>query len=165
MATRVTLARVLARRCASKTPARDSRPRARAVVVRASASAADEVYRAMSSNQEVAVVAVVGTSLVRDAATRHRTAPTATAALGRSLMCSLLLGTFKGEDETTQLTFKGDVRAMDRERRRVRVVGERRRARGACVDRIRRRDARGRKNASGVCGFVLRCDASGMGLA
>ena len=108
MATRVTLARVLARRCASKTPARDSRPRARAVVVRASASAADEVYRAMSSNQEVAVVAVVGTSLVRDAATRHRTAPTATAALGRSLMCSLLLGTFKGEDETTQLTFKGD---------------------------------------------------------
>ena len=59
-------------------------------------------------NQEVAVVAVVGTSLVRDAATRHRTAPTATAALGRSLMCSLLLGTFKGEDETTQLTFKGD---------------------------------------------------------
>ena len=106
MATRVTLARVLARRCASKTPARDSRPRARAAVVRASASAADEVYRAMSSNQEVAVVAVVGTSLVRDAATRHRTAPTATAALGRSLMCSLLLGTFKGEDETTQLRLR-----------------------------------------------------------
>jgi len=108
MATRVTLARALARRCAWKTSARDSRPRARAVVARASASAADEVYRVMSENQEVSVIAVVGTALVRDAATRHRTAPTATAALGRSLMCALLLGTFKGDDETTQLTFKGD---------------------------------------------------------
>lgn len=78
------------------------------VVASSRASASDEIYRVMSANQEVSVIAVVGTSLVRDAATRHRTAPTATAALGRSLMCALLLGTFKGDDETTQLTFKGD---------------------------------------------------------
>ena len=76
--------------------------------ITAAVSADDEVYRVMSENQEVSVVAVVGTSLVREAATRHRTAPTATAALGRSLMSALLLGTFKGEDETTQITFKGD---------------------------------------------------------
>jgi len=107
------LARALSSRAAAPARAHRAgsvrRAKARAsVVARAAASAPDEVYRVMSANQEVAVVAVVGTSLVRDAATRHRTAPTATAALGRSLMCALLLGTFKGEDETTQLTFKGD---------------------------------------------------------
>jgi len=75
---------------------------------RTRASAKDEVYRVMSANQEVAIVSVIGTAIAKEAATRHRTAPTATAALGRTLMCALLLGTFKGESETTQLTFKGD---------------------------------------------------------
>jgi len=54
------------------------------------------------------VVAVVGTRLVSDAASRHQTAPTATAALGRSMIAALLLGTFKGDDETVQINFKGD---------------------------------------------------------
>ena len=102
-------------RCARALRSRAERRRARPSRARGSGSArtrastaADEVYRVMSANQEVAVVAVVGTSLVREGARRHETAPTATAAMGRSLMCALLLGTFKGEDETTQLTFAGD---------------------------------------------------------
>jgi molecular chaperone Hsp33 len=62
----------------------------------------------MSENQEVSVIAVVGTSLVADAVSRHKTAPTATAALGRTMLAATLLGTFKGDDEATQITFKGD---------------------------------------------------------
>jgi molecular chaperone Hsp33 len=62
----------------------------------------------MSANQEVSVVAVVGTKVVADAVSRHKTAPTATAALGRTMLSALLLGVFKGDDETVQITFKGD---------------------------------------------------------
>lgn len=72
------------------------------------ASSEDGIYRVMSANQEVSVVAVVGTKLVSDAVTRHKTAPTATAALGRSMLSAVLLGAFKGDDETVQITFKGD---------------------------------------------------------
>lgn len=39
---------------------------------------------------------------------RHKTAPTASAALGRALVGTLLLGSFKEEGEKTQVTFKGD---------------------------------------------------------
>jgi hypothetical protein len=59
------------------------------------ATSEDCIYRVMSANQEISVVAVVGTELVADAAKRHQTAPTATAALGRSMLSALLLGTFK----------------------------------------------------------------------
>ncbi len=39
---------------------------------------------------------------------RHKTAPTASAALGRALLGTLLMGTFKGEDESTQVeTYTG----------------------------------------------------------
>ncbi len=62
----------------------------------------------MSANQEVSVISIVGTSVVSDAVTRHKTAPTASAALGRTMLAATLLGTFKGDDETTQITFKGD---------------------------------------------------------
>lgn len=72
------------------------------------ASSEDSIYRVMSANQEVSVIAVVGTQLVSDAVSRHKTAPTATAALGRSMLSALLLGTFKGDDETVQINFKGD---------------------------------------------------------
>ena len=46
--------------------------------------------------------------LVREAAHRHGTAPTASAALGRSLMGALLLAAGKTRDETVQLQFRGD---------------------------------------------------------
>ena len=76
--------------------------------VAARATPEDAIYRVMSANQEVSVITVVGTSLVSDAVSRHKTAPTATAALGRTMLAATLLGTFKGDDETTQITFKGD---------------------------------------------------------
>jgi molecular chaperone Hsp33 len=72
------------------------------------ASADDLIYRVMSANQEVSVISVVGTKVVADAVSRHKTAPTASAALGRSMLSAILLGTFKGDDENTQVTFKGD---------------------------------------------------------
>lgn len=81
-------------------------PRGSRVATRATSE--DAIYRTMSANQEVSVIAVVGTSLVADAVSRHKTAPTATAALGRTMLAATLLGTFKGDDETTQITFKGD---------------------------------------------------------
>ena len=63
----------------------------------------DEVYRVMSKNQELSVIAVTATKLVAEAQQRHKSAPTATAAIGRNLIASLLLGTFKGDDESVQL--------------------------------------------------------------
>ena len=42
------------------------------------------------------------------ACTRHQTAPTAGAALGRALLGSLLLACFRGPGEKTHITFRGD---------------------------------------------------------
>ena len=65
--------------------------------VAARATSEDAIYRVMSANQEVGVISVVGTSLVSDAVSRHKTAPTATAALGRTMLAATLLGSFKGD--------------------------------------------------------------------
>lgn len=66
------------------------------------------IYRVMSANQELSVIAIEGTRVVADAAARHKTAPTATAALGRGILSAGLLGAFKGDNETVQLSFRGD---------------------------------------------------------
>ena len=63
------LARALSSRAAAPARAHRAgsvrRAKTRAsVVARAAASAPDEVYRVMSANQEVAVIAVVGLSLI-----------------------------------------------------------------------------------------------------
>ena len=39
---------------------------------------------------------------------RHKSAPTASAAMGRALLGTLLMGSFKEEGERTQVTFKGN---------------------------------------------------------
>lgn len=70
--------------------------------------AADSVLRTVSENNEVSVLVVQGTELVADACRRHNTAPTASAALGRALLGTLLMGCFKGDQEKTQVTFQGD---------------------------------------------------------
>jgi hypothetical protein len=57
----------------------------------------------LSQLGEVAVLAVDGTNVVADAARRHGTAPTATAALGRTLMGALLMGSFRKDDEAIQV--------------------------------------------------------------
>lgn len=98
---------VFARGCGASAAA-GAAPGARGAACVPKATSEDSIYRVMSANQEVSVVAVVGTKLVSDAVSRHKTAPTATAALGRSMLAALLLGTFKGDDETVQITFKGD---------------------------------------------------------
>ncbi|KXZ51013.1 hypothetical protein GPECTOR_14g254 [Gonium pectorale] len=49
-----------------------------------------------------------GTKLVAEAQQRHKLAPTATAALGRTLLGALLMGSFRKEDEQVQITFQGN---------------------------------------------------------
>lgn len=67
----------------------------------------DELVRALSRDGQVAVRAIVGTALVREAAQRHGTAPTATAALGRTLLAAILLAAEGDDDETVQLQLSG----------------------------------------------------------
>eukprot|EP00891_Asterochloris_glomerata_P009132 jgi/Astpho2/9132/e_gw1.00134.7.1_t len=72
------------------------------------AAVQDEVHRCMSANNEVSLLTVSATRLVQEACTRHGTAPTASAALGRALLGSLLMGCFREETEKTQVTFNGN---------------------------------------------------------
>ncbi len=68
----------------------------------------DVLLRAVSADGALAVRALRGTALVAEAARRHRTAPLATAALGRGLMGAVLLGSLGKDDEQVQLRFRGD---------------------------------------------------------
>jgi molecular chaperone Hsp33 len=87
------------------------------------------VIRAVSRDGSLALRAVVATELVSLAARRHRTAPTASAALGRALMASILLGAAGKDGETVQIQIRGDgplgpVTAISDERGRARgLVG------------------------------------------
>ena len=67
-----------------------------------------ELVRTVSADGGLSVRALVATGLVADAAQRHATAPTATAALGRALMGAVLIATGAQDDETLQLQFRGD---------------------------------------------------------
>ncbi|WPT13293.1 33 kDa chaperonin [Picochlorum sp. SENEW3] len=71
-------------------------------------SRTDEVLRTLSENGQVSIIVVDGTRLVQEACTRHNTAPTASAALGRAILGTLMMSCFRGEGEKTQVTFKGD---------------------------------------------------------
>ena len=69
----------------------------------------DRLVRSLSREGGIAVRTVVGTELVRDAATRHRMSPTATTALGRTLLGALLLASEgKHPEESVQVQFRGD---------------------------------------------------------
>lgn len=57
----------------------------------------------LSANQEVAVLAIDGTEIAAEAQRRHGLAPTASDALGRALLGSLLLGTFRKADDSLQV--------------------------------------------------------------
>jgi molecular chaperone Hsp33 len=61
-----------------------------------------------SGEGSVAVRVLVATNLVREAAQRHSTAPTASVALGRSLMGALLLASESQDAERVQLQIRGD---------------------------------------------------------
>lgn len=86
-------------RCAHRAPRR----RGSAVPVTPLANPIRAAHRSLSELGEVAVLAVDGTKLVAEAAARHKTAPTATAALGRTLMGCLLMGSFRKDDEAVQV--------------------------------------------------------------
>lgn len=68
----------------------------------------DQLVRAVSSRGGIAVRAIVGSALAEEAAQRHRTSPTASAALGRALMGAVLLAAGGKQGATVQLQFRGD---------------------------------------------------------
>lgn len=68
----------------------------------------DEMLRTIAVNGEVVVTVVNAHNLINNAVSRHFTAPTASAALGRCLTGTLLMASFRGEGETVQVQFKGD---------------------------------------------------------
>ncbi|BBN10647.1 molecular chaperone Hsp33 [Marchantia polymorpha subsp. ruderalis] len=70
-------------------------------------SKGDQLLRCISYDAEVSILTLVATDVVREAQRRHQTSPTASAALGRALMGTLLVGAMKGNDESVQVTFLG----------------------------------------------------------
>jgi molecular chaperone Hsp33 len=74
----------------------------------ARAALADELIRTVSGDGGVSARALVATGLVSEAVSRHGTAPTSSAALGRALMGALLLADGAQDQETVQLQFRGD---------------------------------------------------------
>jgi molecular chaperone Hsp33 len=68
----------------------------------------DELVRTLSTDGAVSVRALAATNLVREAAARHNTSPTASVALGRALMGALLLATGTQDGERVQLRLLGD---------------------------------------------------------
>jgi molecular chaperone Hsp33 len=70
--------------------------------------APDRLVRTISRDGGIAVRAIVGTRLVAEAARRHDTSPTATAALGRTLLGALLLAAGGKSGESVQIQFRGD---------------------------------------------------------
>ena len=75
---------------------------------------ADGLVKAMAAGQTVRALAAVTTQLVDEARRRHTTAPTASAALGRTMTAGLLLGSLLRDDETISLQFvsKGHLRGI-----------------------------------------------------
>ena len=61
-----------------------------------------------SHTLQVSIIVVNGTRLVQEAVDRHQTAPTASAALGRALLGTLMMSCFRGEGEKTQVSFRGN---------------------------------------------------------
>jgi molecular chaperone Hsp33 len=68
----------------------------------------DSLIKATAAEKTVRAIAAVTTSLVEEARTRHKTAPTASAALGRTLTAGILLGSMLKEEETLSLQFVGN---------------------------------------------------------
>ena len=68
-----------------------------------------EIVRTITSDGMVMASAITGTDIVSRARDIHHTAPTATAALGRTLLAASLMGNqLKGEDNSLTLQVRGD---------------------------------------------------------
>ncbi|HSJ96545.1 MAG TPA: Hsp33 family molecular chaperone HslO, partial [Myxococcota bacterium] len=70
--------------------------------------APDALVRTLSADGGVSVRVLAATRLVREAARRHETSPTATVALGRALMGGLLLASEAQDGERVQVRIRGD---------------------------------------------------------
>ncbi len=70
-------------------------------------TSADLLVKATAADNTVRALAAVTTGLVNEARQRHRTAPTASAALGRTLTAAALLGAQLKDDETLSIQFLG----------------------------------------------------------
>ncbi len=69
----------------------------------------NNVLRAMTADGAARILIINSTEMVNTAVTYHRTAPTATAALGRVMTASALMGTMlKEKNDRLTLKFKGD---------------------------------------------------------
>ena len=69
----------------------------------------DVIIRGNSIDGAIRVFVAVTTDLVNEAQKIHKTYPTATAALGRTLTISAIMGAgLKNETDTTTIQFKGD---------------------------------------------------------
>lgn len=71
-------------------------------------SSSDLLIKATAADKTVRALAAVTTGLVDEARVRHQTAPTASAALGRTLTAGLLLASMLKEEEMLSLQFLGD---------------------------------------------------------
>ena len=76
--------------------------------------AGDGLVKTTAAGQTVRALAAVTTQLVDEARLRHNMAPTASAALGRTMTAGLLLGNLLRDDETISLQFvsKGRLRGI-----------------------------------------------------
>lgn len=72
------------------------------------APARDELIRAITPDGHASVRVLAATALAREAATRHRTSPTASVALARALMGGLLLASEAKDAERVQIQVRGD---------------------------------------------------------
>ncbi len=68
----------------------------------------DQLVRTYTTDGSASVRVLAATGLVREAARRHATSPTATVALGRARMGTLLLATGGQDGERVQLHLRGD---------------------------------------------------------
>ena len=69
---------------------------------------ADEMVTALSKDGFVSAKAIITTGLVRDVTQRQRSLALAAAALGRTMTCCLLLSEGLKQEESFQVSFRGD---------------------------------------------------------
>ncbi|CAM9758891.1 unnamed protein product, partial [Phaeothamnion confervicola] len=68
----------------------------------------DHIVSVLSGNREVVVKAITARNLVQDALIKQDLRPLAADALGRVMICTLLMSSGLKDQETLQLTFQGD---------------------------------------------------------
>ena len=68
---------------------------------------ADVLVKATAASNTIRALAVVTTGVAEEARSRHQTAPTATAALGRVMTAGLLMGSMMKEEEQLSIQFMG----------------------------------------------------------